>query len=342
MNALVYHGSHQMRWEEWPESQLGPGEVLVRVRAVGICGSDLRSYTGESGHRVPPMVMGHEAAGEVIALGADVPKEYLGMRVVMRPDLVCGSCEACLAGRVNHCSSRKLIGVHVQGAMTECVTLPMGNLLPLPQVVSFAHGTLVEPLAVGLHAIYRAGEIKGCSVLIAGSGPIGLLTLVAARQLGARLVVTTDVIPKRLKVAVALGADAAFNLAEPGWEEQLIKAIGADCVDAAFDAVGIPATLGQCMQTVKIGGVVVAIGGWRSIELKMNQLVRKEVDLRGTFNYTAEEFEQARQWLAAGHFDSDLLVTHTSPLQEGAQLFASIAKDSAAGIKYVLTQEAIG
>jgi L-iditol 2-dehydrogenase len=288
------------------------------------------------------MVMGHEAAGEVIALGADVPEEYLGMRVVMRPDLVCGFCEACLAGRVNHCSRRQLIGVHVQGAMAEFVTLPIGNMLPLPQEVSFAHGTLVEPLAVGLHAVLRAGEISRRSVLIAGSGPIGLLTLVAARQLGARVVIMTDVIPKRLEVAIALGADAALNPAEPGWEEQLLETLGAEAVDIAYDAVGIPATLGQCMQTVKTGGVVVAIGGWRSIELQMNQLVRKEVELRGTFNYTADEFDQAHQWLVAGCFDPDLIVTHTYPLQEGGDMFAHMAKNNAEGIKFVLTQEALG
>jgi 2-desacetyl-2-hydroxyethyl bacteriochlorophyllide A dehydrogenase len=342
MKALVYNGPLQMRWEEWPEPQPGPGEVLVRVRAVGICGSDLRGYISESSHRVPPMVMGHEAAGEVVALGVDVPEEYLGMQVVIRPDLVCGSCEACLAGGVNHCSKRQLIGVHVQGAMAECVALPVENLLPLPERVSYKHGTLVEPLAVGLHAVLRADQIAGGSVLIAGSGPIGLLTLVAARELGARVVVTIDVIPKRLEAAAALGADAALNPTEPDWEEHLVETIGAESVDTAFDAVGIPATLGQCMQMVKTGGVVVAISGWRSIELQMNQLVRKEIDLRGTFNYNVEEFEQALQWLAAGRFDSDLLVTHTYPLHKGADTFAHMAKKNTEGIKFVLTQEALG
>ena len=342
MKALVYHGPHQMGWEDWHEPQPSPGEVLVRVHAVGICGSDLRGYTSESNHRVPPMVMGHEAAGKVISVGADVPEEYLGMRVVMRPDLICGSCEACLAGRGNHCSKRQMIGVHVQGAMAERVVLPVGNLLQMPESVSYAQGTLVEPLAVGLHAVQRAGEIAGRSVLIAGSGPIGLLTLVAACQLGARMVVMTDVIPKRLEVAAALGADAALNPTEQDWEEQLIEMVGDEAVDVAFDAVGIPATLGQCMQMVKTGGVVVAIGGWRSIELQMNQLVCKKIDLRGTFNYTSDEFEQACQWLVDGRFDPDPLVTHTGPMSEGTDTFAYMVENNAEGIKFVLTQEAIG
>lgn len=342
MKALVYHGPHQMLWEDWPDPEPGSNEVLVKVCAVGICGSDLRAYMIGSSHRSPPMVMGHEAAGEVIALGTDVDEKFLGMRVVMRPDLVCGSCEACRTGRVNQCSSRKLIGVHVQGAMAQYVALPVGNLLPIPPQISFKHATLVEPLAVSLHAANRAGNVDGRSVLIAGSGTIGLFTLVAARQLGSRVIVTNDVIPKRLQAAKALGADTVINPTIPGWEKQLAEDIGAESVDIAFDAVGIPATLEQCLQTVKTGGVVVVIGGWRSIELQMNQLVRKEIDLRGTFNYTTTEFEKACQWLENGRFDPNFLVTHSKPMSEGAETFAYMAKNYAEGIKFVLTQETIG
>jgi L-iditol 2-dehydrogenase len=342
MKALVYHGPQQMLWEDFPDPEPGPGQVLVRVAAVGICGSDLRGYVTGSNHRVPPMVMGHEAAGEVVGLGANVSEKLLGLRVVMRPDLVCGSCEACRAGQVNQCSSRQLIGVHVQGAMAEYVTLPTANLLPIPPEISFKHATLIEPLAVGLHAANRAGNLGGRSVLIAGSGTIGLFTLVAARELGSRVIATSDVIPKRLQTAKALGADTVINPTEQGWENQLAEIIGAESVDIAFDAVGIPATLEQCLQTVKTGGVVIVIGGWRSIELQMNQLVRKEIDLRGTFNYTTNEFELASQWLIDGLFDPELLVTHSTPMSEGADTFAYMAKNYAEGIKFVLTQETIG
>jgi threonine dehydrogenase-like Zn-dependent dehydrogenase len=226
--------------------------------------------------------------------------------------------------------------------MAELVVLPVGNLLPLPEDVSFEHGTLVEPLAVGVRAIHRGGEIAEFSVLIAGSGPIGLLTLVAARQSGAGVIVTTDVISKRLQAASALGADAALNPTQPGWEDRLFETVGAETVDIAIDAVGIPSTLGECLKLVKPGGVVVAIGGWRSIELHMNQLVRKEIDLRGTFNYTANEFEMAHKWLIDGRFDPDLLITHTGALSDGANTFKNMAKNPSEGIKVVLTQEAIG
>lgn len=342
MKALVYHGPHQMLWENWPDPEPGANEVLVKVLAVGICGSDLRGYIGESHNRTGPLIMGHEATGEVIALGANVPEQYLGMRVVIKPDLICGSCEACHAGQENYCRSRQLIGVHVQGAMAQILALPVRNLLPLPANVSFAHGTLVEPLAVGLRAVNRAGDVNGKSILIAGSGPIGLLTLVAARHSGVGVIISTDVASTRLQAATTLGADAAFNPTQPGWGDQLVEKLGVEAVDIAFDAVGIPATLRQCLQLVKHGGVVVAIGGWRSIEIQMNQLVRKEIDLRGTFNYTTAEFEKACQWLEDGSFDPNLLVTHSKPMSEGADTFAYMAKNYSEGIKFILTQEAIG
>ena len=136
MKALVYHGPYEMRWEDWPEPEPGPGEAVVAVRAVGICGSDLHGYTGESGRRTPPMVMGHEATGEVIALGPGVPENRLGMRVVMQPILACGTCDECRAGYANCCRKRRFLRGNTHGAMAQRVVVPVGNLVPLPVRVS--------------------------------------------------------------------------------------------------------------------------------------------------------------------------------------------------------------
>ena len=239
MKALVYHGPHEMRWEDRPDPEPGPGEAVVAVRAVGICGSDLRGYTGESSHRTPPMVMGHEATGEVVVLGSGVPESTLGTRVVIRPNVACGTCDECQAGHANRCRKRRFMGVHTQGAMAQRVAVPADNLLPLPYRVSFVHGTLVEPLAVAMHAARRAGDLSDCSTLIAGSGPIGLLTLIAVRQAGTRAVVMTDIIPKRRAMALALGADAALDPTEEGWTHRLAEIVD-EKVDVTFDAVVSP------------------------------------------------------------------------------------------------------
>jgi len=326
-----------MRWEDWPDPQPGPGEVLIAVCAVGICGSDLHGYTGESGHRQPLMVMGHEATGEVIALGADVAEDVLGMRVVMRPILACGTCDQCRAGHLNRCRNRRFLGVTVDGAMAERVVLPLDNVLPLPDGVSFVDGALTEPLAVALHAAHQAGNLSGCSVLIAGSGPIGLLILAAAQEAGAGPIVMTDIIPKRRATAIAMGADAALDPTMEGWQRKLADIITVPEVDVAFDAVGIPATFNQALGTVRPGGTVVAIGGWRAVRLDLNQVVTREVRIQGTFNFSSEEFDVARRWLGEGRVEASALITDIRPLAEGAAVFARLVRGRGNTIKVVLT-----
>lgn len=339
MKALVYYGPRDLRWDEWSEQAPGPGEVVMSVAAVGICGSDLHGYTGESGRRIPPMVMGHEATGVVTTLGADVPESWRGARVIMQPFVACSQCDQCRSGHINLCRHRRFFGGSVSGAMAERFTLPLANVLPLPDTLDFAAGTLTEPLAVALHAAHRAGDLRGQAVLIAGCGPIGLLTLIAARRAGARTVVMTDVIARRLETARALGADAALNPSDERWRDALVDVVGSARgeVDVAFDAVGIPATFGQAQSVLRPGGLLVAVGGWRSVELNLAPLVAREITIRGTFNFTLEEFEQARCLLADGVFDPQCLITDTQPLANGAQVFAALAESQAESIKVVLS-----
>lgn len=337
MKALVYHGPHQMAWEDWPEPAPRSGEVVMAVRAVGICGSDLRGYTGASGRRESPMVMGHEAAGEVISVGPEVSKNYLGKRFVIRPNVVCGTCEQCRTGNANLCKNRYLIGVKAPGAMAERVAVPVENLLPLPSEIDFVTGTLVEPLAVGVRAARQAGNLSGKSVFIAGCGPIGLLTMVAARHFGAGRVFMTDVLPKRRRVAHELGADKVFAPTQDGWMEGLIQASDGEGLDAAFDAVGIPATFDQALQSVHVQGVVVAIGGWRSVTLDLGRIVHRELHIVGSLNYTPEDFSLAHRLLMDGTFDPGPIVTDQYPLQSGEEVFRKLVQERNESIKVVLT-----
>lgn len=177
MKALVFQKPYRLTWEERPEPMAGPGEAVVETRAVGICGSDLHGYTGESTRRTPGNPMGHEAAGQVVALGPDVPAGWLGRRVALFPLLACGQCDQCLAGRIQRCRKRRFLGNNVVGAMAERLALPLENLHPLPGTMSWIQGALTEPLAVAIHAVRLAGDLAGRTVLIAGGGPIGLFTL---------------------------------------------------------------------------------------------------------------------------------------------------------------------
>lgn len=339
MNALVYHGPREMRWEAWDERPPEPGEAVVSVRAVGICGSDLHGYTGESGRRTPPMVMGHEATGDVIALGSDAPKDWAGRRVVIQPFLACGTCDQCLSGAINLCRNRRFLGGNTNGAMAERITIPASNLLPLPEALSYVNGSLAEPLAVAIHAIRQAGALIGKSVLIVGCGPIGLLTLIAARRAGAGCVVMTDVIPKRLAIARALGAAAALDPTADNWRAALGEVIHSERaeVDVAFDAVGVQPTFQQAIDALRPGGTLIAIGGWRSVNLNLSQLVAREISLRGTFNFTPAEFADSLNLLAEGYFDPSTLVSSTHAMADGASVFADLSQSQADAIKVVLT-----
>ena len=180
--------------------------VRVRIAAAGICGSDLHGYTGASSRRIPGNPMGHEATGQVVALGAGVPGEWMGKRVALFPLLACGKCDQCLDGSHHRCRNRKFLGNNVMGAMAERLSLPVKNLYPLPEATSYVHGTLTEPLAVAIHAIRLAGDLTGRTVLVAGGGPIGLLTLMAARAQGAKAAAVTVRTPERRERALAMGA----------------------------------------------------------------------------------------------------------------------------------------
>ncbi len=326
-----------MRWEERPEPEAGPGQAIVAVRAVGICGSDVHGYTGESGRRTPGTAMGHEFTGEVTAVGSGLSPDWLGKRVVVQPIVACATCDQCLGGYPHRCRNRRLLGGNISGAMTERVAVPAANLVPLSDTVSFEHGTLAEPLAVGIHAVHSMGDLSGSAVLIAGSGPIGLLTMVAARQAGARLVVMTDIVARRREVAKRLGADVVLDSRAQDWRQQLAGIAERGEVDVAVDAVGIAATFEQALLAVRPGGTVIALGGWQTVPVNLSRLVTREVHVVGSVTYTPGEFAEACRWLLERRFDPAAIVTHIRRLDEGREVFIELAAGRSDAIKTVLT-----
>ncbi len=337
MKALVFLGPHRMGWEERPDPVAGPGEAVVETRAVGICGSDLHGYTGESTRRTPGNPMGHEATGEVVALGPGVPASWLGRRVAIFPLLACGQCDQCRGGHIQRCRKRRFMGNNTVGAMVERLAVSVDNLYPLPGAMSYIHGALTEPLAVAIHAVRLAGDLAGRTVLIAGGGPIGLLTLTVAREQGAQAIALTVRTPERRELAKALGAAVAVDPTREGWRREVSGGLGTAEVEVAFDAAGIQPTFDQCMETVAPGGTVVEIGSWSSLNVNLAQLAPREIDVKGSFNYTAQEFGEAAEWLAAGRVDPTPLVSALRPLAEGAAAFAELAQHPARFLRMILT-----
>jgi L-idonate 5-dehydrogenase len=342
MKAVVIHGPHDLRVEEADHpAPPGPRQVAVRVRAGGICGSDLHYYHHGGFGTVrlrEPMVLGHEVAGEVTEVGREVTSLRPGDSVAVSPSLPCGTCRYCLEGKPNHCLDMRFYGSamrfpHVQGAFREILVCEEAQAVALPPGMDPARAAFAEPLAVCLHAARQAGPLMGQRVLITGTGPIGALALLVARHAGAREVVCTDIAPAPLAIARRLGADAALDTrADPTALEPFCAEKGH--LDVVFEASGSGAALAGALAAARPGATIVQLGLGGEVPLPVNVLVAKEIALRGTFRFH-EEFRWAVEALAAGRIDVAPLLTEVVPVAEAKRAF-DLASDRSRAMKVQL------
>jgi L-iditol 2-dehydrogenase len=336
MRALVFVGPGEMTVMERPDRRPRRGEVLIGVRASGICGSDVHGYLGLTGRRRPGVVMGHEAAGEVLEIGPDVTGVAVGDRVVLRSILPCGRCQPCAQGQPNVCEHRQGLGMQIDGAYAERMVVPAALAVHLPDVLPYERAALVEPLAVALHAVAITPLEPHDSVVIVGAGPIGLLTLLAIRLRGSRLVAITDRQPHRLSVARAHGADLAIDVGVSDPVEAIREATNGRGADVVFEAVGITATVTQSLAVVRTGGNVTWIGNAApTVELPMQDMVTRELTLRGSYAF-AGEFDEAIDLLATGRIDARPLIELTASLDDAPDIFRRLGDGTLDAIKVVL------
>ncbi|MFI9807023.1 L-idonate 5-dehydrogenase [Streptomyces sp. NPDC052301] len=337
MLGCVIHGAGDLRVEELPDPEPGPGQALVALRYGGVCGSDLHYWRhgGVGDFRLrEPMVLGHEAVGTVLAHGPDASGPAPGTDVAVHPATPCGACPECADGRANVCRDTRYLGSaarfpHVQGAFAGRVAVPAGQLRALPAGLGLRRAVLAEPLSVALHALRRAGEPAGRHVLVTGAGPIGCLVVAAAKAAGAARVTVTDLVPEALRYAAVAGADTLVRADDPedaGWPEE---------VDVAVEASGVAAGLDTCVRLVRRGGVVVQLGMLPPGHSPFagNLVVSREIELRGAFRFDAE-FDEALELLAArGEFDG--LISAVVPVAEAGAAFV-LAADRERSCKVLL------
>jgi L-iditol 2-dehydrogenase len=336
MRALVYDGPEQLHIEERADPVPSAGEVVVDVRASGICGSDVHGYLGTTGRRRPGVVMGHEAAGVVSSVGPGVAAVVAGDHVVLRSILPCGVCEQCRRSRPNVCANRRGLGMHLDGAYADAVLLPEDALLRIPVDVPFDEAALIEPLAVAMHAVAITPMAATDSVAIIGAGPIGLLTLLAVRSLGVGQVHVTDRSSHRLQVARALGATGTSNVTQTDAVGEILDSTGGHGADVVFEAVGTSPTVDQSVRSARLGGQVTWIGNSDPrVELGMQDVVTKELTLRGAYGYVGE-FDEAARAIADRRVDVRPLIERRAPLGDAIELFADLAHGRLDAVKVVL------
>lgn len=327
MNALVYTGTEQVRYQHEPVREPGDGEVLLKVDAVGICGSDMHAYHGHDPRRVPPMILGHEACGTLLT------GPHAGRRATFNPIAFCGHCDYCLDGMQNLCSNRTMVGMSLPGAFAEYVTVPAQCLILCPEGMDPAVAALTEPTATALHAVEMAERVlatgvAGLRALVIGAGSIGLLIAGLLRHRGCGTVDIGDTNPLRRETARAAGYGSVYDpSATPP---------AADHYHLVFDAVGAGVTRESAVAAVRPGGAVVHVGLLQGRgDLDVRKLTLAEVRFVGVYTYTHRDLAKSVELLHQGALGG-LDWMEQRPLRDGPEAFASLHDGSTAAAKIVL------
>jgi L-idonate 5-dehydrogenase len=337
MKSIVIHAAKDLRIEERPVSEPGPGEVEIAIATGGICGSDLHYYNhgGFGAVRLKePMILGHEVAGHITRLGSNVSGLSVGQLVAVSPSRPCFTCRYCKEGRHNQCLNMRFYGSampfpHIQGAFREVLVADQRQCAPADGLTP-GEAAMAEPLAVCLHATRQAGEMLGKRVLVAGCGPIGLLSILAARRAGASEIVATDLSDFTLKMARDNGADRTVNMArEPGGLKSY--EVNKGTFDVLYECTGAAPALAAGIAALRPGGVIVQLGLGGDMQVPVQTITAKELQLRGSFRFH-EEFFIGVELLRKGLIDVKPLITHTMRIDEAVAAF-EIASDRSQAMK---------
>jgi L-idonate 5-dehydrogenase len=328
MLACKIHAKEDLRIEQEEMPDIQPGEVLLKLGAGGICGSDLHYYfEGRNGSFVvrEPLIPGHEASAVVARVGAGVTRVKVGDKVAVSPSHACGRCDYCRDGREQLCTNMKFLGSaslfpHIQGMFREYFVMGERQCYPVGGDISLGELAFAEPLAVGLHAVNRGGELLGKSVLITGAGTIGCVTVQATRLAGARTVTVSDILDRPLEQAKLVGADVALHA------QRDAEALAKPQFDVVYEVSGSIHALKTCMAAVKRGGVVVQVGTLphEPLPFVVNDVMAKEIDLRGAFRWGIE-FDWAVAYLSTRRVDVRPLLSGQYPLEDAVAAFRAAA-----------------
>ncbi|MGF6953697.1 2-desacetyl-2-hydroxyethyl bacteriochlorophyllide A dehydrogenase [Neobacillus sp. B4I6] len=293
-------------------------EVKIQVKVTGICGSEIHAYHGTHPFRIPPVISGHEVAGVVIEIGSEVKSVSVGDRVTVEPHYGCGVCRHCQAGNYHICKEKKVLGTQEWiGSFGEFIVVPENTIVKLPDNVSFEQGALIEPLAVGVHAVRKARVGLGDKVAILGAGPIGLGLLLAVKNSGATKIFITDAVDFNLDIAKKLGATSPIHTIHEDAVQRILDETNGEGVDTVFIAVGIQSVLNDSFKMVRRGGKVseVALFG-KKPEIDISYIQNKEIQLIGSNMYVRDDFEIAAEAIAANMFDTSLLISKVVPIED--------------------------
>jgi len=321
MKSIIYSGAQDIRVEEKSLPEIAPGEVLIKVAYVGVCGSDMNIYQGVHPRAKAPLVMGHEFSGTIVAGHPTLPK---GTPVTVYPLLSCGHCEPCLNGYAHVCNTLKLIGIDCDGAMAEYVKVPADKVMALPKTLSLKLGAFLEPLAVGVHAVRRSGYRPGDRAVVFGAGPIGLCVASCLKYFGAQVIVV-EANPYRLGVAKKLGC-TTIDAANESISDKVKEYTNGINADFAFDCAAHPSVQTHLMDVLKVQGTAVIVGSYKKPpEVDLLKVEFKELSMIGIRVYERRDFEIATEMLQSGAIDFELMLSESLP-EQAPEVFQGLLK----------------
>ena len=341
MNALLLTQYMQLEMVEMPVPAIGPDDVLVRVRACGICGSDVHGLDGRTGRRIPPLVMGHEAAGEVVEAGTNVTDLAAGDRVTFDSTVYCGRCFHCIRGEQNLCDNREVLGVSPgpyrrHGAFAEFVSVPRRIMYRLPDNLSFEQAAMIEAVSVAVHAVNLTPIRLGDTAVVVGSGMIGLLTIQSARNAGCSRVIVVDPDEGRLKLALAAGATDSINPKATNAVEAIRAMTDGHGADVALECVGATDPIVTAIDGVRKGGAVTLVGNVSpKIDLPLQSVVSRQIRVQGSCASNGE-YPACIEMMSRGAIRVDTLISAVAPLEEGASWFDRLYRHEPNLMKVIL------
>jgi len=337
MIRVVLEGPNRVSVQEVPTPSPGPSEVLISVKACGICGSDVSAYQGKHPFVRYPVVQGHEFSGEIAGLGESVDQLKKGDKVVVEPSLTCGTCYHCKTGRYNVCNELAVLGFQADGAMAEYFVANSEKTYRIPPEISFEDAALVEPAAVALHAVRGSNLRVGDNVLIIGAGTIGLMLLQCCKAAGASSTIVTDLIDFRLDIARRLGADYTMNVKDLDPVAAIRSEFGRDWVDVVFEASGSMSAMNQAIEVVRKGSEIVVVGiPPKEVSTEIALIQDRELLVKGSLMYSSRDYSRVIEMMARGKIGSSGMITHRFSLRDLYKAYQTIEEQPERVLKVMI------
>ena len=316
-------------------------EVLIKMKMIGICGSDIHVYHGTHPFTKYPVTQGHEVSGVVVKTGKDVKSVKPGDKVTIEPQVRCGKCYPCRHGKYNLCEELKVMGFQTTGAASEYFAAPELNITKLPDEMDYKKGAMIEPLAVAVHAINRAGDIKGKTISVIGAGPIGNLVAQSAKAMGAGRVMLSDISTYRLELGKKVGIDKVYNTSTIDYNDALLDCFGPDKADIIYDCAGNDITMNSAIRSARKGSTIILVAvyaGMANVDLAV--LNDHELDLNTTMMYRHEDYVKAIELVNEGKIDLESLMSNIFPFKDYQKAYQFIDENREKAMKVLIDMEA--